>query len=284
MTWTLRACTAGDLATVTELFALHDLVEFGWIEMEPSDVEEIFDTEGDAWLAHEGVRPVGFAHLRSNGECDTVTDPAYQAPLRRALVELVVTTARHKGMSHLEHWAGAGEHLTAPALRPFGFEHAVTTWRMERHLDTELPEAAWPGEIELSPFVRERDSGAAWRTVQDAFRGTGFSDERTHEEWSRKFLDAGYDVLCARRGGELVGCAVHGLRSSKGHVAQLAVPSAERGKGVGRALLREAFRRDAERGLPTALTVDGRNATALGLYRGLGMTLDREYRRWDLHL
>lgn len=282
MTWTLRPGTAEDVATVTELFALHDLVEFGWLEMEPSDIEEIFDTEGDTWLAHDGERPVGFAHLRHNGECDTVTDPAYQGSLRHDLVELVVNTARQKGIPHLEHWAGAGEHLTAPALRPFGFEHAVTTWRMERHLDTELPEAAWPDDVELSPFVRERDSVAAWSTVQDAFRGTGFSHERSHEEWSRMLLDVGYDVICARRGGELVGCAVHGMRLSKGHVAQLAVLPGERGTGLGRALLLESFRRDAARGLPTTLTVDGRNATALRLYQGVGMIIDREYWRWDL--
>ena len=112
----------------------------------------------------------------------------------------------------------------------------------------------------------------------------GLSRDRPFDEWARLSLtDA--DVHCARRDGELIGCATHSIHLGVGYVRQLAVAESERGRGLGRALLLHTFRHDVARGLAaTTLNVDGRNENARRLYDSVGMVVTQEYWRWDLTL
>jgi ribosomal protein S18 acetylase RimI-like enzyme len=108
------------------------------------------------------------------------------------------------------------------------------------------------------------------------------SHQRPYDEWALFALGDGRDVICAAAGDDLIGVAAVGARNGEGHVAQLAVLSAARGRGVASALLHEAFRRDAAAGLEaTALSVDGENVGARRLYERAGMSVEREYRRWE---
>ena len=282
MSWTTRPCTPADADTLVGLSRLHDVEEFGAVQLEPSDIEEIFNSEAQVWMALDEV-PVGFAHLHPNGECDTFVDPSYDRTLQPALIAEVIARARALGVATLQHWAGPGQRLTVPTLRPCGFQHATTTWHL-RHDLSDLTDPVWPAGVTLTPFDLERDGREVWSVVTDAFRTTGFSRERPYEEWVRHSLtDA--DVHCARRDGALIGCATHSIRLGEGFVGQLAVAESERGRGLGRALLLEAFRHDTHRGLAaTALHVDARNDSARRLYDGVGMVVTQEYRRWDLTL
>ncbi|MDP9102015.1 MAG: GNAT family N-acetyltransferase [Actinomycetota bacterium] len=282
MTWTSRPCTPDDASAVLALFAAHDAVEFGGTEMEADEVAQTLAGEGPSWVALDG-RPVGFAHVQPGGDCDTVVDPDYDPALRPALVVELVERARELGVGRLEHWAGPGMRLTGPALAPHGFRHARTSWHLRREL-THLPGPQWPDGVGLSPFRAERDARQVWALVTEAFAGTSFGRARTFKEWSRLLL-AGNEVLTARRGQTLVGCATHGIRFGEGYVGQLAVSPAERGKGLGRALLLEVFRMDATGGRRgTRLIVDGANVSARRLYDGVGMEVTNEYWRWDLDL
>lgn len=270
---------------MTELTRVHDLVEFGSVEMDLSDIKQILEGDGESWLAlrePDGV-PVGFAHVQHSGECDSFVDPTFDPELRPALLAEIVTRARALGVAKLQHWAGAEERLTTPALVPFGFQWVATTWHLRHDLSV-LTEPVWPDGATLEPFDLERDGREVWTMVTEAFRDTGFSRPRPYEEWARLFLDDG-DVLSARRAGELVGCAILGTHLGNGYVRQLAVVQTERGRGLGRALLREAFLHDHRKGLPaTTLSVDGGNDSARRLYDSVGMTVTQEFRRWDLTL
>ncbi|MCU1596223.1 MAG: family N-acetyltransferase, partial [Frankiales bacterium] len=160
-----------------------------------------------------------------------------------------------------------------------GFQHTGTSWNMSKALlDLEAP--SWPTGLGLRP---EDDAHLeqVWQVISRAFAGTGFSRERTFEEWKRQVLrDA--DVISAWDGDVLVGVATHELRLGAGYIGQLAVLPSHRGIGLGRALLREAFSRDLARGLSeTKLVVDGLNETARGLYEGVGMVVEQEYRKWE---
>jgi ribosomal protein S18 acetylase RimI-like enzyme len=63
-----------------------------------------------------------------------------------------------------------------------------------------------------------------------------------------------------------------------GWVSQLAVGRPDRGLGLGRSLLIESFRRLTAGGAETlALDVEAENATALGLYRSVGLDVTREW-------
>jgi ribosomal protein S18 acetylase RimI-like enzyme len=69
------------------------------------------------------------------------------------------------------------------------------------------------------------------------------------------------------------------LESGRGYVDTLAVSESERRRGLGRALLLHAFadlRRAGARDL--TLGVQAGNETALGLYRSVGLEVEREWR------
>ena len=285
MSWTTRPCTSADAAAITELARRHDLAEFGTVEVELSDIEQILGGDGEGVVALNDAdgAAVGFAHVKPSGECETFVDPAYDPRMRRALIELLRVRGRALGAVKLEHWTGPAERFTAPLLAALGFQRATTTWQL-RHDLSGLPEPVWPEGVLLHPFDLERHGREVWEVVTEAFRHTGLSRDRDYEEWAWLSLtDA--DVLCARRAGRLVGAATHGTRLGCGYVRQLAVDQAERGRGLGRARLLEACRRDRDHGLPaTTLSVDGRNDRARRLYDSIGMTVTQEYRRWDLAL
>ncbi|HEU0318958.1 MAG TPA: GNAT family N-acetyltransferase [Solirubrobacteraceae bacterium] len=86
-------------------------------------------------------------------------------------------------------------------------------------------------------------------------------------------------LFLARRDRRPIGwVAGRVLDSGRGDVTALAVARTERGRGLGRALLLHAFndlQRAGARGL--ALDVVAHNETALGLYRSVGMEIEREW-------
>jgi ribosomal protein S18 acetylase RimI-like enzyme len=68
-----------------------------------------------------------------------------------------------------------------------------------------------------------------------------------------------------------------------GWVSQLAVARSERGRGLGRALLLESFRRRLAVGATLlGLSVQAVNRSAIGLYLDVGLTVDREWQRFRL--
>ena len=67
-----------------------------------------------------------------------------------------------------------------------------------------------------------------------------------------------------------------------GWISQLAVAPSMRGRGLGRALVLESFRRLVAAGATSlGLGVMAANRGALGLYRSLGLSIDREWQLWD---
>jgi ribosomal protein S18 acetylase RimI-like enzyme len=83
----------------------------------------------------------------------------------------------------------------------------------------------------------------------------------------------------AEHEGRLVGVALCPDYEEYGWVRQLAVDREWRGRGVGKALLRQAFAEFRERGRTTAaLVVDSYNRTgARQFYEAIGMRVEREH-------
>ncbi len=89
-------------------------------------------------------------------------------------------------------------------------------------------------------------------------------------------------VVIARRddgSGPVAGAAICRMfTGGVGWVSQLAVGRPDRGVGLGRSLLIESFHRLVAAGAETlALDVEAENATALGLYRTVGLDVAREW-------
>lgn len=131
----------------------------------------------------------------------------------------------------------------------------------------------------------ERDDFAEWKPLWDgynAFYGrkgeTALPDTITDMTWSR-FFD-GYEAVhavVAERAGELVGLAhflFHRSTTSIGptcYLQDLFTVEAARGKGVGRALIEEVYRRAKDAGATKVYwQTHETNATAMRLYDKVG--------------
>ena len=291
MTGPLPLLPAGpdDADDVLALFAVYDLVEFGLPQMDLDDVLEPFAEPGTRAVAvREAGRLVGYAHLTTGGDTESLVEPG-RADLHARLLHWVVAQAYEMGTPRLVHWAGAAPGaVAAPVLTAVGFTHARTLWRLAREHDgsrrdgTPVASPVWPDGVTLVPFDRARDARAVHALLQRAFDGTFGSRRRSFEEWERGSLDRGADALVAVRAGVPVAAALHAVRLGEGYVVSLGVDLPSRGQGLARALLHEAFQRDVAHGRPrTALTVDGENASARRLYESVGMHVVEEYRRWE---
>jgi ribosomal protein S18 acetylase RimI-like enzyme len=279
VTWTTRPCTPADAPAVSKVYAAFDQVEFGEQTFDEDDVRTVLGQGFECWVAEDQTGVVGFCSVHREGDVETVVVPSRTPALREELLQQVLVRARGLGLARVSHWAGLGG-LSGPFLSEHSFRHASTSWKLVRALPAEAPR--WPQGVEVRPFV---DPVAVWGCVTDSFQGTTFSRSRTFEEWSEVHLQHLLDVVCAWRGDQLVGVATRGTLLGQGHVAQLGVLPAQRGTGLGRALLLEAFARDTADGhLETSLSVDGENDAARRVYDSVGMTVASEMHRWDLTL
>ena len=90
--------------------------------------------------------------------------------------------------------------------------------------------------------------------------------------------------LATDASGTPVGTAFVIRAGEVGYVEQLAVRSDQRGRGLARALVADAFDRARARGaLRSELSTDSRTG-ALGLYEKVGMVVTKTYHHWQTNL
>ena len=282
----LRPATPDDVDAIVALYTAYDTVELGAAELEAADVHTMLASDnGEPHVAERDGRVVGFADLGATGEAETVVDLGEPdaADLQRELLDWVLTRARERGVRRLEHWAGPRGDGAAALLAEAGYEHARTMWKMHRGLDGDLPEPDWPDGVVIRPFDPDRDGRTVWELVQRGFAGSFGSHERPFEDWALYALGGeDKDAVQVVEDDVLIGVATRSVRGGDGHVNQITVDPAQRGRGLALALLHEVFRRDAADGRPaTTLTVDGENVHARRLYDKAGMTVAGEYHRWE---
>jgi ribosomal protein S18 acetylase RimI-like enzyme len=169
------------------------------------------------------------------------------------------------------------------ALEAHGWEHWLSQFELLR--DTAgLPDPAWPDGVTAAALGDGAE--AAYRVIYDE---AGWADvpghgRRAFTEWHDLFV-AGEDPeqqVLAWQGERLVGVALGKVFSDgTGWVSQVAVPRDQQGRGLGSALLADAFgRRVAAGATQLGLGVSAANANALRLYRSLGLEVDREWMRY----
>lgn len=158
-----------------------------------------------------------------------------------------------------------------------GYQHVRTFLRLDLDL-TEPPAApSWPAGIAVRGFRRHRDEAAVHAAMDEAFRDHWRPDVMNLEEWlAFRFKRPDLDLRLwwvAWAGDEVAAAALAIETPLGGYIADLAVRRPWRGRGLGRALLLEAFAELRRRGQPRAyLGVDSRNPTgAMHLYTSLGM-------------
>lgn len=246
-------------------------------------------------LLYRDAGLAGFAHLgppdpggERSGEL--AVHPSHRGHgLGLTLVRALVAMA---GAQPMRIWAHGDLPAAARLANAAGFTRARALWQMQGRTGAPLGEPSVAGGISLRTFVPGQDETAWLRLNALAFAGHPEQARWTHDDLDRREREPWFDpggFFLAQRGGRLVGfhwTKVHGGGAGNrptGEVYVVGVDPAERGSGLGRALVIVGLRYLDRRGIgDVMLYVDESNTAAIRLYESLGFThtgTDVMYRR-----
>ena len=149
-------------------------------------------------------------------------------------------------------------------------------------LDEAPPPRDWPEGLVVRAFVPGHDDHACYDAVEDAFRDLWGRPRSPFERFARMTESESFDpsLWClAWDGEEIAGMALSKLVAARGEVDAVGVRRPWRGRGLGLALLRQAFGEFHRRGVRRVnLSVDAESATgAPRLYQRAGMRVERSF-------
>ena len=171
------------------------------------------------------------------------------------------------------------------ALEERGFGPVRHSYRMEIDLAELPPEATWPDGIEVRTF-RSGDERVFYALEQETFEDSWEPITVSFEDWTHTFLEGSRFApdlwFLALAGDEPAGFAIcypHPGDPELGRVALLGVRRPWRRRGLGRALLLEAFAAFRELGLARgSLGVDSESPTGANrLYESAGMHVSARF-------
>ena len=222
------------------------------------------------------------------GRAEVQVLPAHRGKgLGSALVRWTWQVARAGGRDRVGQTVSENEHAAEALFRANGYEPTHTSWILRLDLGSEAPVSpelpAGYAYRAYRPGIEDREVFTLIDQAFNEWRGPG-SESMGFDNWVVWALhDANPElVVLVEQDGRLVGAALgHDYGpDAEGWVEQIAVERSHRGRGLGRALLEEAFRRFWEAGRrQCGVSTDSRTA-ALTLYEHVGMTVRRSYTRW----
>lgn len=167
-----------------------------------------------------------------------------------------------------------------------GYRQGWTSWVLQLPQDAVIERQPLPEGYQLREYSPNgSDAHAAYQLVEDAFNEWPDRDPATFDDWAANVTRRpGFEPWQIRfaqdASGMAVGVCFVILASGTGYVDQLAVRNDQRGKGLARALLADAFARAREHGATLSeLSTDSRTG-ALGLYEHVGMKVTQTWRHW----
>ncbi len=284
----LRAARPDDLERIADLVATRNRRATGiggqWAAfLRRSWESPAFELERDTVLADAAGVLVGYGALTPAHDVALVTgDPA----LADRMFARLAARARERGDAHLGLTTIPGDATLEGFVARHGFRLQHETIAMGRALSTPIPPSEWPDGVVVRTF-EPADAPTVQALLAGAYAWDASYVVRPLEEWTSWLLgDEEYDpslVWLAERDGALVGCALHW---TSGWLKDLAVVEAERGRGLGAALVHEGLTEFKRRGLTrVGLKVDVANPTgAQRLYERCGFVEEARERQWLLTL
>jgi ribosomal protein S18 acetylase RimI-like enzyme len=163
-------------------------------------------------------------------------------------------------------------------LESCGFHEVRRFYRMVIELQEPPPEPVWPDGLRLAAVDFEADHRALHAALDEAFAGHWNVRRRSHETWLEVQRERGladpWGWIVVRDGDEIAAVtALQRERFGMGWIGTVGVLPAWRRRGLGEAMIREAFGRFWAAGQRTVgLGVDAQNETgATRLYERAGM-------------
>ena len=284
--FTLRPATPSDAAAVAELMNAFDRAYVE--EPDTLDADDVaawwsrIEPERDARLyIADGGRLAGAATLSDRNQ-GTLDLDAYVLPehagrgLGGAMVDWLEEETTRRGLDRAQTAALTVDAAAGRLLHGRGYEPVRRFYRMAIDLDGPPPAPEWPEGFEVSTF-RPGDEAILHAVTEEAFAEHWGHEARDLEHWRRHtFGAAWWDpslVYLVREGDEVVAAELNAVRFGGGWVGTIGTRKPWRGRGLGRALLLEAFGEFHRRGESRVmLAVDAGNETgAIHLYESIGM-------------
>lgn len=296
----LRAARPDDLAGVTALIAAMDVAEYGGVETDEGTVAEEwarprFDLATDAWVVQDAdgavvaYTDVWDADPHVDFSIDPYVLPGRPRAIERTLLEVAEARAREHlpmvppGSRPVMHTVRAGTDTEGRALlADLGWRHVRTFLRMGIDLPDDPPVPVWPAGTAPRTFRPGEDDVALHRVLEVAFADHFRAATVTLDEFREQLRVMAFAPalsFLAEDGGIPVGAVVTREEDGKGWIRELGVLPGARGRGLGLALLRHAFRLVRAAGhRRVELGVDAENASgATRLYERAGMVRTRHY-------
>lgn len=301
----VRAPRMADLDTVLTLIAACELADEGNVEITKDDLRGTwerprFSLELDAWIveAPDGT-PAAYGEVWPREDYAHIESDGYVHPRQRGRgIGRWLVRAMERRAGELLRQAGpedsallrtavfAGTRDACELFESEGFSPGRHFWRMVIDLREPMPEPEWPAGVNVRTF-EPGDGEEVHALVQKAFSDnyqhayTGLADWQS-VMMERESFDPEQWFLGVSE-GRIVGAALCPDYPDQGWVRQLAVARDWRRRGLGRSLLRHAFREFARRGKPHAgLVVDSYNRSgAQEFYIAVGMRVEREHQQYE---
>ena len=276
MTAMLRPATPADRPDLVALALAEDAAWSGAPAVSAEEVGVFVDSCGPGVIFERDGRVAGYAAAGEGGETILLVDPG-DGP--GPALEALVAWLGERGHHEIDSYARDARRIAW--LEANGFVHRRSFFDLQRGIEPPLMTAVWPSRIALARYRPGEDDEAvhALIYVDAAWAEVPGHTQRSLEGW-RSSLTPDHHGWVARRDGRRVGwIAGRVFSDGRGWVEQLAVARSARGLGLGRALLLHSLAELRERGATSfALGVQGENDTAIGLYRGVGFEVEREWR------
>ncbi len=282
----MRAPTLADAPLVAELTSRDspepfpvDMVEREWTE--PS-----FELAADARLL-DGSYAAVWDDRAGRAWLD------FQGPPLEALFAWAEARALEKGLPIARGGIWAQNAAVKAAFESRGYELIRHSYRMHIDLAGVSEQPVWPDGLSVRPF-RPGDEERFYEAHQEAFEDHWGHEVKTpYDEWAHWFLQPPmFDPelwFVAEEGGEAAGVVIDYVREEIGKIGWvqiLGVRRPWRRRGLGRALLLQAFDAFRARGLERAgLGVDASSVTgATRLYESVGMTISYRFDIYEKRL
>jgi mycothiol synthase len=287
----VRPPSPEDLEAVLEVILARDVADLGRPDYTLEDLRADWaqaDLARDAWVAEDGGI-AGYAILDAPGATVLVHPEAEGRGIGAELLARLERRARERGIGELHQDVAERNAAARRLLEAAGWRATQRYWRMRLELDARPSAPRWPPGAAVGPMRPGHDDAAVHALVARAFSEIEGDVPRSLEEWRKARARPGFDAALAHLAevdGRLAGAAIcERWAEGTGFVAELAVATPYRGRGLGRALLLASMEAFHARGLARAeLGVHARNRTGVALYESVGMRPVFVVDRYDLRL
>ena len=285
-----RALSPADARAVFELVEASETHDIGEAAIEVEDIEGdwargSFDLATESIGVWDGARLVASGEVFKGRRADASVHPDHRGRgIGSWLAGWLEECARARG-SHLVGQTVPGDSSAEAFFRARGYRLGWTSWVLQLPGGATVEPQPLPDGYTLREFTGHEDGRVAFELIEDAFNEWPDRDPSSYEDWApRGPLRPGFENWQIRfavdPAGTDVGVCYTIHAGDTGYVDAIAVRRDQRGLGLARALLADAFERARQHGATVSeLSTDSRTG-ALGLYEHVGMQVSQIWRHW----